>query len=744
MLRSPRYLVSHCLRALMTKLQDATPGMAAAGGDDGGAGRAGSGDAAGMRASVRYLGLLADVTLLVAVCVGLFARWERTDNALLLVLFVLGLLVLALACVLCYYFSMERAGGSLANLWFGFLLGLLALLDTKDAALDVKEEATRYLLLTSVALKLLWALVERVCGYTRRTPTLVTGAELLQLLGFSVASTAMLAPQCANVVLLACAVGLCIADLRMKSFLAPLNLVAFSLLTALLFFPSLGVSVNPYALGCFFGRLVAGPLLDLYFCGLSVTERWQPYLQMRNSLRRLSVLALAATELFFLALSACALADLHRWYIVIPGFVVFGILWLGCHLALVASLWAFHNKLTDCLGAYTLLRASGKGLDGVMASRGMRHFCLVAERLVFGALMSTSLLGAVCWQAHNGTFMAAFLIILPLESLLFGLFHELGSCLGGTCVGYALIIPTAYCSPDGQPLLLPPELVESLNVRSTGTLHTVQRFFAHHMVETFGCDYCTSGLTLEYLQAKLRTFFDMRTQDGPRHDTYILYYSGHTHSTGDWALAGRPSSSGGYSAGGESLKLETLLEWWKERSGPHPCRLIVVLDCESGAQWARDVRRLAGPQGFVAVQAAVIFRTASDADAVVTMDGAGASLPGEFTRRWVDFNCGGGAATWEEKCGSAGAVYGVSSSWGDYRMRVPEDAAAGSAYFPRPLRPLVRAASCACCDRLGGFGLGLGLGVLCEVCSRCFRRIKLRWFPPAALDTGHGFKLVKS
>lgn len=173
-------------------------------------------------------------------------------------------------------------------------------------------------------------------------------------------------------------------------------------------------------------------------------------------------------------------------------------------------------------------------------------------------------------QPFNSLFIALFLLVLPLESLAHGLFHELGNSLGGTCVGYAVVIPTNYCrywlhkhshlsnsntcgtwlgsvfhlilssslSPDGQPTLLPPAHVQELNLRSTGMLNNVQRFFSHHMIETYGCDYSTSGLSLEALQAKLRIFMEAHTADGPRHDTYVLYYSGHTHRSGEWALAG--------------------------------------------------------------------------------------------------------------------------------------------------------------------------------------------------------------
>lgn len=94
-------------------------------------------------------------------------------------------------------------------------------------------------------------------------------------------------------------------------------------------------------------------------------------------------------------------------------------------------------------------------------------------------------------------------------------------------------------SADGQPSLLPPEQVQQLNMRSTGMLTNVQRLFSHHMVHTFGCDYSTGGVTLDALQAKLRNFLEICTAEGPRHDTYLIFYSGHTYKgTGAWALAG--------------------------------------------------------------------------------------------------------------------------------------------------------------------------------------------------------------
>lgn len=142
---------------------------------------------------------------------------------------------------------------------------------------------------------------------------------------------------------------------------------------------------------------------------------------------------------------------------------------------------------------------------------------------------------------HLGSFEAA--LFSPLHLLPSSSFHVLFAWLLVPAAARSapltrLLFPV--CSADGQPSLLPPEQVQQLNLRSTGMLNNVQRLFSHHMMHTFGCDYSTGGVTLDALQAKLRNFLEICTADGPRHDTYLVFYSGHTHKgTGAWALAGK-------------------------------------------------------------------------------------------------------------------------------------------------------------------------------------------------------------
>lgn len=254
--------------------------------------------------SVRCLGYLSSVNLLVAVCVGMYVRWEVTSEPMILVIFILGLFVLGIACILHYYFAMEKASLSLFHLWFGFLLGLLCFLNSSSLNLNVKELVANYLLLASAIMKTMWALTERICSSVRYKPTLLTSTELLELLGFGIASTAMLLHNSVAIIGLVVALGALIVDLRMKSLLALPNLVSFALVTSLVFFQALGITANPYALGCYLGRLLCEPVLDMYFSVLGPTERWVPVLSLGRIWRRLSLLPLSLTELAFFVLAA--------------------------------------------------------------------------------------------------------------------------------------------------------------------------------------------------------------------------------------------------------------------------------------------------------------------------------------------------------------------------------------------------------------------------------------------------------
>ncbi len=92
---------------------------------------------------------------------------------------------------------------------------------------------------------------------------------------------------------------------------------------------------------------------------------------------------------------------------------------------------------------------------------------------------------------------------------------------------------------DTHTTVLPTSALQDLGNRATHILNNVQRFFSHHLIDTYGCDYSSSGLTRDSVESKLKSFFQRMTGDGPRFDTYLVYYSGHVYENGDWALAGK-------------------------------------------------------------------------------------------------------------------------------------------------------------------------------------------------------------
>jgi hypothetical protein len=140
------------------------------------------------------------------------------------------------------------------------------------------------------------------------------------------------------------------------------------------------------------------PLLDYYFSGSSVTERWQPFLAA-GGWRRLSLLPLLlVVEVTFLVLAASKLSDGGPLYLMIPAFVVCMFFWGTIHLVFLITLWGFHTKISACQRVCLAQGSGFNSLDKVMASKGVRHFCLISQLLVQLTLLSTFMMAVLAWM----------------------------------------------------------------------------------------------------------------------------------------------------------------------------------------------------------------------------------------------------------------------------------------------------------------------------------------------------------
>ena len=314
----------------------------------------------------------------------------------MLTVFVLAIVVLGLAIALYCYPPMEKVSQSLFHLWLGSLLGLLCFVGNPAPSRDMKEQTTNYLLLTSVVLRTLRALLERICGCAMYRPAFLTTAERLELVGFG--SVSFVVNGSPSVTVFVAALAVLMVATRVKAVLTLPNLVGSTFVAEFLFLKGLDVSTNQFALVCFLSQLMCDPLLDYYFSGSSVTERWQPFLAA-GGWRRLSLLPLLlVVEVTFLVLAASrTVSDRGQLYLMVPAFVVCMLFWGIIHLVFLITLWGFHTKISACQRVCLAQGSGFNSLDKVMASKGVRHFCLISQRLVLLTLLSTFILAALAW-----------------------------------------------------------------------------------------------------------------------------------------------------------------------------------------------------------------------------------------------------------------------------------------------------------------------------------------------------------
>jgi len=269
-------------------------------------------------------------------------------------------------------------------------------------------------------------------------------------------------------------------------------------------------------------------------------------------------------------------------------FVICAILWFSARILFVIILFSVVNKFHECTRALvsgpldTYSPVSSKyaasvcccfrvglmvatirfqfqvlpQLKKIMAARGLRYFGMMASQVMQINITGTIFIVLLCWTTRNAYNHALTCLVFSLLFLLYDLFSELSCSLGGTCLGYSVVVPVAsnrclinnmfdnWCRKrasfrsDGFVNLLPSGAAQELNLRSTACLQATARFFDQHVIQNFGCDLSSSGLDWSDLRRKLLEFFAQRTAEGPHFDTYLLHFSGPTNDKGDWVMKG--------------------------------------------------------------------------------------------------------------------------------------------------------------------------------------------------------------
>lgn len=665
-----------------------------------------------------YISYLSNIILLVALGLGLYTQWMYTENVVIIGIALCGLLVFGISCALQYYFDYQTFGKALLHIWLGCILGIIIFANQEEYQFVTTQEVMDILLLTSALVGAFWSICERCMHLTKFEPQIFSITESLESLGLIIASV-VTGLDALPISFIVVAFVLNLVALRFKSLLGLFSTIAFLVTVQYVFFPVLSLKVNIYGLTCFVFRHIFEPFIDLYFSGLSTLERWQAFFNQSKLIRHLFVLVIFILNLVTAVEVGILSANHKEWFVVVPLFIAFAIVWLCFHVIYFISSWKLMSKITDCNQTLSSISDDRKSMNRIMASKGIRHFSLISQRLMCLTLLTTCMLFGIGWETKNGYSIGMILMIVPIECMTLSLFLELANNLGGTCIGYALIAPHTGQRSGSGAKLLPAVTVQEIISRATATLNKVQEFLNFNMIENYGCDFFSSGLGHDLLQPKIKNFFERKTADGPRYDTYLLYYTGDVYDSGDWALSDN-----------QNLKLDTILEWWAAKNADSGSRLILVVDSQHSWNWAKAVSQI--QDAYVALQTCKFTRPPDP-------EFGEKKTVGAFTDDWVLYNQGGDVEpSWSDKERTVRAVYKVSKIWTDFCLHLPTKEDIEDHWdinFPKFTKPLIKGVNmignrsvCCCCDSV----------------TRCCKRYRMKWLPPKTADTGHGFKLVRS
>ena len=676
-----------------------------------------------MERLIKYISAVAIVSFLAGGSLGIYSRWQHHSSDKSFVIFGVVAAVFFLAAFVLYLLNRQELANAFANLWIGIIFSVLTFTSVAYDHMFVSAQdldIVDMLLIGSTCIYSCGTLMDRIHNYGNVQFHLLSIREVLLLIGFAFGS--VVSEHGAPMVLLALAVACNLIAVHLKSALSLVNALMTSVLVAMEFFPAIKVQYNPFCLATFAIWLSFEAIIDMYFSKYSTVDRWKGFLTCGKWRRKSLVFLIFLGECIYVVCAAQVTLSHHRAVVIVPIFFAFLLFWIAGHIVFLVDCWGFLIKLEECSQSLKEEFDTNTMLD-VLASRGVRHFCLISKSIILFTIATTVLLAIPSWQVTNAWFISSFLIVMPVESMAYSVLSSLGRCLGGTAIGYALVVPCYSCRKDGLVVALSEAEYQGTNRMAVDLINMLSRFFSEHIIHNFGTELCTSGFNIQSLEAKLESFFNQQVLPGLPYDTFVLYYSGPVHDNGDWALLQN-----------NAFSLTQLLSLWEKFNSENGARLILILDTDNSHKWLSEVKT---SKYFVGVQVGIVNKSDD-------IEAGNFQAVGELTKHWVHFNSGQESndvtsADTQSAEAKVRPTFAVSRRWCEFKFHVPTQKDISlhiEESFPAIVQPIMRL-----CNMLPQSS---DLFCFCEECIATFRNLKMRWLPPLTVDTGHGFKLIRT
>lgn len=663
---------------------------------------------------------------------GIKERWAHhtTDGSIFLVVIIVSGIVLI--SLVTYLGECKHFGKVLSHLWMGVLFSVLSFTEIAfDRPIDSLQDldSTDILVITSTGFHVLKTLTVRICGTASYESIFLSTEECMYLLGFLCTTGMMDFASRPSMLTITVAVTVHLMAFHMKSSVTLLSACCVCFLGSVYFFPAIDVHCNPYILSCFIVHLFFESVIDIYFSRLSLLGTWKKFIFYGYLAHRLQILVISVLEavLFYgLGMQLFYEPELPVYRKLI--FILMSIYWVPIHIMFILTCWRFVGKLEECANiADSTGNFSDSAMSHIMASQGVRHLCLVLINVTFCTIISTVIAIASSWQGKNPCFIGMMFIVLPVELLVHDFINNLGKSVGGTAIGYSIVVPDCKYSPTGEVIGLAESVFQFVYTKATELNFIVSRFFKRRMIYIYGADFLPSGISADEIEKKITSFFHqcvLPSNARLHYDTYILYYSGPVKDNGDWLLREN-----------KTLSLNSILTWWRNTNAETGARLILLLDSSHSHKWVNDIWQV--ENDFIAIQTGKLTATfdAEEGDVFAL---------GTITKLWDNFNTSEDASTpehkWDEDSAKVDLVYGVSQKWCFFKFHEPtkgDIALHLEQNFPQFIRPVTELFTHS---PYNSHGLCMFKSWFMGVC----RQIKVRWFPPAVYDTGHGFQFIMS
>lgn len=285
--------------------------------------------------------------MVVVLGLGLYIQWQVIENSVIFVILLVGLLVFGLVCVLQFYFYYFYVGRALFYIWLGCILGIIVFSEEKEIQYMMSQEVMNILFIISLCVYCFWIVLQRVLRLYEYRLSFYLQIEVFEGTGFII-FILIIGNDAVVIFLMVCVVFCNLVVIRFKFYFGLLNFVGFLCLVVFVFYKDLSILVNLFGLVCFIGRYFFEFVIDLYFLGLFILERWESFFRVLKFWRYVIIFFIFIFNLVIGGIVGRLSVNYKEWFIVVFFFVVFVVFWLSFYFLFFVTCWKLMNRIIEC------------------------------------------------------------------------------------------------------------------------------------------------------------------------------------------------------------------------------------------------------------------------------------------------------------------------------------------------------------------------------------------------------------